>query len=272
MVRWLIAATLWRLCVERFSVATLASRTTTMVLLTIPPGLVSAINLFNSLDSTLPGDHIALDDVPSIEHRLAHKVSQALLAAQTTDEERGKFRLASLLKGCDIYVQPKPPKPEPVFPLSLVNFQRFKLTSLQTPEYKALMTRLRAEAEAREYSALTNKLHSTSGEDEDEYTYQDLKSHLSIIANVLLSVVATSAAVWKVASSWDVPERLALAFVSSIVVCIAEVVVFSGYLRRIDESKKAEKKRAEKEEKVVVNVWEFGPKKGKKGGLRKRRG
>lgn len=137
------------------------------------------------------------------------------------------------------------------------------------------MARLRAEAEAREYSALTNKLHSTGDEDEDEYTYQDLKSHLSIIANVLLSVVATSAAVWKVASSWDVPERMALAFMSSLVVCIAEVVVFSGYLRRIDESKQVEKKRAEKEEKVIVNVWEFGPtkeKKKKKGGLRKRKG
>lgn len=123
-----------------------------------------------------------------------------------------------------------------------------------------MMARLRAEAEEREYSALTNKPHPKSGEeDEDEYTYNDLKSHLSIIANVLLSVLATSAAVWKVASGWDVPERLALAFTSSLVVCVAEVVVFGGYLRRIDESRQAEKKRDQNEEKVVVNVWEFGP-------------
>lgn len=125
------------------------------------------------------------------------------------------------------------------------------------------MARLRAEAEEREYSALTGKPHMTSGEgegeSEDEYTYNDLKSHISIIANILLSVLATSAAVWKVASGWEVPERLALAFTSSLVVCVAEVVVFGGYLRRIDESRQAEKKRVQNEEKVVVNVWELGP-------------
>lgn len=121
------------------------------------------------------------------------------------------------------------------------------------------MARLRADAEEREYSILTNKPHLVSSEGEDEYTYQDLKSHLSIIANILLSVLATSAAVWKVASGWDAPERLALAFTSSLVVCVAEVVVFGGYLRRIDESRQAEKKRDQNEEKVVVNVWEFGP-------------
>lgn len=125
------------------------------------------------------------------------------------------------------------------------------------------MARLRAEAEEREYSVLTGKPYMASsegeGESEDEYTYNDLKSHLSIIANILLSVLATSAAVWKVASGWEVPERLALAFTSSLVVCVAEVVVFGGYLRRIDESRQAEKKRVQNEEKVVVNVWELGP-------------
>lgn len=139
------------------------------------------------------------------------------------------------------------------------------------------MARLRAEAEEREYSTLTGKIYQTSSEgvEEDEYTYNDLKSHISIIVNILLSVLATSAAVWKVASGWGVPERLALAFASSLVVCVAEVVVFGGYLRRIDESRQAEKKRDQNEEKVVVNVWELGPteeipKKGEDG-LRKRK-
>lgn len=139
------------------------------------------------------------------------------------------------------------------------------------------MARLRAEAEEREYSTLTGKPYQTNSEgvDEDEYTYNDLKSHLSIIVNILLSVLATSAAVWKVASGWDVPERLALAFTSSLVVCVAEVVVFGGYLRRIDESRQAEKKRDQNEEKVVVNVWELGPTeetpKKNEDGLRKRK-
>lgn len=88
-----------------------------MVLLTLTPNLVSAINLFNGLDSTLPEERIALDDLSSVEHRTVHRVSQALLASagQTNDEERRKFRLSSLLKGCDIYVPPKPPRPETVY-------------------------------------------------------------------------------------------------------------------------------------------------------------
>lgn len=83
--------------------------------------------------------------------------------------------------------------------------------------------------------------------EDDEYTYEDLKRHMSIIANILLSTVATSAEVCTVASSWDVTERLELAFTCSLVVCVAEVVIFRGrQLRRIDDSKQQEKKRAKK--------------------------
>lgn len=90
---------------------------TTMVLLTLSPNLVSAITLFNGLDSTLLEERITLDGLPSVEHRTVHRVSQALLAnvAQSNDEERKKFRLSSLLKGCDVYVPPRPLKPEPVY-------------------------------------------------------------------------------------------------------------------------------------------------------------
>lgn len=87
-----------------------------MVLLTPTPNLVSAINLFNGLDSTLPEERIALDNLSSVEHHAIHRVSQGLLAsAQTNEEERRKFRLSSLLKGCDVYIPPKPPKPETVY-------------------------------------------------------------------------------------------------------------------------------------------------------------
>lgn len=61
------------------------------------------------------------------------------------------------------------------------------------------MTRLRAEAEAEKYAALTNKPRANSAGIEyegDEYTYEDLKQNMSIIANILLSAVTTSAVVW----------------------------------------------------------------------------
>lgn len=96
-----------------------------MVLLTLTPNLVSAINLFNGLDSTLPEERIALDNLSSVEHHAIHRVSKALLTcpAQTNEEERRKFRLSSLLKGCDVYILPKPPKPETVCTPALVNSQ-----------------------------------------------------------------------------------------------------------------------------------------------------
>ena len=120
------------------------------------------------------------------------------------------------------------------------------------------MARLRIEAEAREYSVMTGKSFSDEGDQEDDYTFQDLKSQLSVIANVLLSTIATSVAVWMAAKGWDVPQRFALAFTCSIVVCVAEVVVFGGFLRRVEESKRQEKARAENEVKEVINVWEIG--------------
>lgn len=63
------------------------------------------------------------------------------------------------------------------------------------------MAHLRAEAG---YATLANKPHANSadvGYEDDEYTYEDLKQHMSIIANILVPTVATLAAVWVVTSS-----------------------------------------------------------------------
>lgn len=121
------------------------------------------------------------------------------------------------------------------------------------------MRHLRAQAEAESYRKMLNPndptLHSLP-EDEDEYTMKQLKSDLSLIINVLFSILATGAAVWAVASSWAVPERFALAFVASIVVGVAEVVVLGGYYRKIEEAKISERKKVEKKE--VVRTWMVG--------------
>ncbi|KAL7271040.1 Vacuolar ATPase assembly integral membrane protein [Rhizina undulata] len=222
-----------------------------MVLLTLTPDLIAAIRRYNTLPTTSAGDSIDTDSPVSIHHHTVHRVSQALLQhandnifhdAKDSDppskSDKEKYRLNVLLKGCTVYIPPKPPKPEP------------------TPEYKALMARLRAEAEAKEYASLVSGV-SPEGID-DDFTMKDLKSQLSIIANVLLSTFATAVAVWMVASSWDVPERLALAFTTALVVCIAEVVIFGGYMRRMEEGKAREKNK--KETKEVVYTWEIGTK------------
>ena len=85
---------------------------------------------------------------------------------------------------------------------------------------------------------------------------KQLKSDLSLIVNVLFSILATGGAVWVVASSWAVPERFALAFVAAIVVGVAEVVVLRSYYRKIEEAKLLERKKVERKE--VLRTWEIG--------------
>lgn len=172
------------------------------------------------------------------------------------------YHLDYLLRGSYVYIPPPPPKPEP------------------TSEYKALMARLRQEAEAREYSRMTSpippaetyskNLPSTSPafafasteayietSQDDEVTYADVNRQLTLIFNVLVSIVACSAALWMVSKWWSTPARLALSMGGSLVVAVAEVGVYFGYIRKVKEAVQEEKKV--KEVKEVVRSWAVGP-------------
>lgn len=121
------------------------------------------------------------------------------------------------------------------------------------------MARLRLEADKREYNALltTPTTHAyMSSKEEEEMTWREVKGQISVIFNILLSTLATAGAVWKVAGGWDVPERMAAAFASAIVVAVAEVVLFGSYVRRLEQAKVEEGK--EREKKGVVRVLEVG--------------
>lgn len=60
--------------------------------------------------------------------------------------------------------------------------------------------------------------------------------------------------------------RLALSMSGSLVVGVAEVVVYAGYLRRVGEAKEKEKERGMKEVKEIVGSWVVGNGKGEEGG------
>lgn len=75
---------------------------------------------------------------------------------------------------------------------------------------------------------------------EDEYTVDDLKRHVQVIFNVLLSTFACAGAVWVVASGLELHWRVCAAMVTGIVVAVAEVVVLNGYLSRVGTAKKKE--------------------------------
>jgi hypothetical protein len=195
-----------------------------------------------------------------ISHFQLVEISKALRreaqGGQRHDRISDDFRLSTLLRGAAFYNPPPPAKPEP------------------STEYKALMARLHAEEEARQYERMLNppppttqsfyerfpqaRQYSSNKDDEDEVTFQDIDRQLALIINVLVSIVACSIAVWMAARHWRVEARLALSFGSSLLVAVAEVVVYNGYLRRVSEAKGKEKKKIEK--KGVIDTWVIEPK------------
>lgn len=95
-----------------------------------------------------------------------------------------------------------------------------------------------------------------SDPDDDGTTYADIDRQMALIFNVLISIVACAAAIWIAARWWSTPMRLALSMSGSLLVGVAEVVVYSGYIRRVGEAKMQEKKV--KEVKEIMNTWVVG--------------
>lgn len=140
------------------------------------------------------------------------------------------------------------------------------------------MARLRREEELRAYGRMTNPPppmetfaqrfpassaanafamnHEPPKSEEDELVYADIDRQMALILNVLVSIIACAGAIWVVARWWSTPVRLALSMSGSALVGVAEVVVYSGYIRRVGEAKGQAKKL--KEVKEVVKTWVVG--------------
>ncbi|KAL1899275.1 hypothetical protein Cpir12675_001559 [Ceratocystis pirilliformis] len=175
------------------------------------------------------------------------------------------FSLEKLLQGSRVYIPPPPPKPE------------------QSPEFKALMERLRQEEEERKYQRMTNpsKIAAFSnqspnavafaevnrprnediGNDEDA-TYEEVQRQLMLIVNFLISIVGVAATLWIVARWWSTPARLALSMGGAIVVAITEVAVYAAFVWRVDKSEQKSKKsdQRKKEVRSITQTWTIGQK------------
>ena len=143
------------------------------------------------------------------------------------------------------------------------------------------MARLRREEEARAYERMINPPPPTEtfaqrfpgsetaslfptdqadiGED-DEISYADINRQMALIANVLISIVACSVAIWIAAKHWSTPSRLGLSMGGSIMVGVAEVAVYAGYLKRLTEAR--EKGKKEIEIKEIIKTWVIGREEG----------
>jgi len=236
-----------------------------MVLLTMTASIVEALQLAaDTPDKLTNGDTPSLAD-PAIGKPISHtQIIELRNSLQPPVTER--FPLETLLRGAAVYVPPPPPKAEP------------------TAEYKALMARLRVEQEEREYERLTQKNNSTremfaqrfpgapmdmahafaetnrpfraDDIDGDEFEFGDVQRQVTLIFNFLLSIIGVGAALWMLAKWWPTPARLFLAMGGSIVVAIAEVVVYSIFNWRMKEGSKREDRK--KEQKEIMNTWVVG--------------
>ncbi|KAH7322696.1 endoplasmic reticulum-based factor for assembly of V-ATPase-domain-containing protein [Stachybotrys elegans] len=196
---------------------------------------------------------------PAVGKPIAH--SQILhLWKELKSNEASPTSLEKLLHGSHVYIPPPPSKPEP------------------SPEYKALMARLRREQEARTYERMVNQPqhHSasfagsasqaafsevnrpTTAADvgDDEVTYNDVHRQVMLIINFMVSILGVAGTLWVLARWWTLPARIFLTLGGSILVGVAEVAVYSIYVWRLGEAKV--KQDAVKEIKEVVQTWVVG--------------
>ncbi|KAF2746889.1 hypothetical protein M011DRAFT_403635 [Sporormia fimetaria CBS 119925] len=183
-----------------------------------------------SLEAPIPGNPISHDQLIALSKFLRRHADQLHNA-----DDPFPYSLDTLLKGCTIYVPPPPPKREP------------------TPEYKALMERLRREEEARQYQRMINPPAPEALYEEDDVSYQEVHRQIILIINVLISVVCCSVFIWVAARHWSAPKRLGLSLSGSGLIAVAEVVIYNGYVRRIKQAKLEEKKKPEI--KKIIESW-----------------
>ncbi|KAH6896694.1 endoplasmic reticulum-based factor for assembly of V-ATPase-domain-containing protein [Thelonectria olida] len=247
-----------------------------MVLLTMTPSIVEAVALFEApvprqtddsddgTGSTQPNTTEPSLESPAVGNPIAHgQIVDLWKKAKSGGES--SHSLEELLRGAVVYIPPPPAKKEP------------------TPEYKALMARLRRAEEARSYERMVNPLPNPEtfqdrfptaayafaevnrpsrpeDVDDDEITYNDVHRQVTLIINFLVSIAGVAGTLWIAARWWSTPSRLFLTLGGSILVAIAEVVVYNGYMWRMGQAKK--KQEGVKEVKQVIETWVVNQDKG----------
>ncbi|UNI17573.1 hypothetical protein JDV02_003905 [Purpureocillium takamizusanense] len=227
-----------------------------MVLLTMTPSIVDGLHKLEA-----GAEHHPAEPADAGEPSLANPaVGKPISHGQIVDlwRRRPSSSLEQLLLGARVYVPPPPPKPEP------------------SDEYKALMARLRRDEAARAYERMVNPppRHETFDQrfphaassfaeanrvaraadlGDDDVTYSEVHRQVMLIVNFLASILGVAATLWVTARWWSLPARIFLTLGGSIVVAVAEVGVYQGYVWRMGQAKTRQK--AVREVKEVVQTW-----------------
>ncbi|KAG9499204.1 hypothetical protein J7337_010023 [Fusarium musae] len=244
-----------------------------MVLLTMTSSILEALSLVEATETPQIEDHDETEEQesqqPTQEPTLDDpKLGNPISHGQIVDlwkelkaQGNSNFTLEQLLRGGSVYIPPPPPKPEP------------------SPEYKALMARLRREEEARSYErminpppqhetfkdhfpsitasfAAANRPTSASDFGDDDVAMEEVHKQITLIINFLVSIAGVAGTLWVTARWWSLPARMFLTMGGSILVALAEVVVYNAYIWKMDQGRKKHGKV--KEVREVVESWVLG--------------
>ncbi|PNS21685.1 hypothetical protein CAC42_1539 [Sphaceloma murrayae] len=234
-----------------------------MVLLTITKAAKECIDEYDkttaiskSPDNNEPDlRHAAIGD--PVSHGQLIDITNALKQRRYDGEDLScAVELETVLRGSKIYTPPPKPKPE------------------KTAEYVALMAQLREDEERRAYERMTNPpsqqetasarypgskafgadmAKGPTVEEVDEVTYADINRQMTLIINVLITIIACSVGIWLTAWHWSPPARLGLSLGGSSVVAIAEVGIYFGYIKRLSDAKSKEGRKLESKE--ILDTW-----------------
>ena len=135
-----------------------------MVLLTVTPAVKAAIEEYRRVADE--GDEVRNPESSErlnnatlgspIEHHEIVEVSRYLTERKDVSIDAiNQWRLDALLKGATIYQPPPPPKTEHVSNI-ITTISSTETDNSQTPQYKALMQKLREQEEQRQYERMIN--------------------------------------------------------------------------------------------------------------------
>lgn len=105
---------------------------------------------------------------------------------------------------------------------------------------------------AQAFAEVNRPMHK-SDEGDDDVTYADVHRQMMLLLNFLVSIFGVAATLWLAARWWNTTARLFLTLGGSILVAIAEVAVYNGYIWRMGEAKIKQEKRKEVQE--IIGTW-----------------
>ncbi|ODQ53371.1 hypothetical protein SAICODRAFT_7093 [Saitoella complicata NRRL Y-17804] len=209
-----------------------------MVDLTITPTISEAVSDYLKLPTTTGNDPIRVyETADRIPHARLAEISKAIRQTTTDDAKKAQWELSALMKGTSVYI----PKKEIKQP---------------DPKYLAHLESLRRQNEEKEYASMFGTathlspsgltISPTAGLSPDDA--RELRSHLSTILNIFLTMASMFAAVWVWGKHWSLVTRVLGGLASAIALGLVEAIVYLRYLSKVEDGRKREKKKLERKE------------------------